>query len=128
MTSIVRTTHVPVPFLVRWAARSVAAVVIITWLQLVIIEWVRHGSPDLRSFHQAAQAAALAIVFAGYLIGWRNELVGGLLSILGTLAFGVICALTFGNMLPISWTWFAAPGLLYIVAWYADYRQSKLFV
>ena len=128
MNASVQSIHVPFPFLIRSLALATGAVVILTWLQLVIIEWVRYGAPDFRSFHQAAQAATLVVVFAGYLIGWRNELVGGLLSIIGTAAFATACALRFDGYFSISWVWFALPGVLYIVAWYADHRQGKLIL
>jgi hypothetical protein len=86
----------------------------------VLIEWVGNGPPDLRSVHQVLQAALLGVVFAGYVIGWRIELAGGLLSILGTFAFGAFYTLTFDQFFPISWALFAAPGLLYLIAWYAE--------
>jgi hypothetical protein len=128
MNASVTRIHVSVPYLIRTLALATGAVVILTWLQLVIIEWVRHGSPDFRSFHQAAQAATLVVVFAGYLVGWRNALVGGLLSIIGTAAFAAVCALTFDGSFRISWVLFAAPGVLYVIAWYADHRQGKLIL
>jgi hypothetical protein len=128
MNASVQTTHVPLPLLIRSLALATGAVVILTWLQLVIIELVRHGSPDFRSFHQAAQAATLVVIFAGYVIGWRNELVGGVLSIIGTAGFATVCALTFDGSFSISWVWFAAPGVLYVIAWFADRRQSKLIL
>ena len=34
------------------------------------------------------------MVFGGYALGWRHELAGGTLAILGTIAFFVINALT----------------------------------
>ena len=40
------------------------------------------------------QAAALAIVFLGYLVGWRDELLGGLFAILGTAAYFLVVVLT----------------------------------
>ena len=128
MNASVQTNQVPVPFLVRWSARAAGAVVIVTWLELVLFEWVRQGPPDLRTFHQVAQAATLAIVFAGYLIGWRNELVGGLLSVIGTVAFAVVCALTMASPPAVSSAWFAAPGLLFLFAWYVDHRQGRLIL
>jgi hypothetical protein len=126
MNSVVPTNQVPVQFLLRWAARAAGAVVIVTWVELVLIEWVRHGSPDLRNLAQPLQATVLAVVFAGYLIGWRNELVGGLLSIIGTLAFGILCTMTFGGLTSIALLWFAVPGLLYLLVWHGERRHGKL--
>jgi hypothetical protein len=98
------------------------------WLELVVIDSVRTGSPDLRNFAQPIQAATLFVVFAGYLIGWRNELAGGLLSIFGTAVFGVVCVLTFGVLHSIALVWFAAPGLLYLIAWHRERRHRKLIL
>jgi hypothetical protein len=128
MNASVQRHHVPVPYLIRSLALGAGAVVILTWLQLVFIEWVRYGPPDLRSFHQAAQATTLAVVFAGYLIGWRNGLLGALLSFIGTAGFAAVCILRFDGLFSISWVWFVAPGVLYMIAWFAERRQSKLIL
>jgi hypothetical protein len=82
----------------------------------------------MRTFHQTCQAVALAVVFAGYLVGWRNELVGGLLSVFGTIAFVAICAVTFGAPPAISSAWFAIPGVLFLVAWYYGRRHGQLIL
>jgi hypothetical protein len=71
------------------------------------------------------QAAALAVVFAGYAIGWRYELVGGVLSIIGTIALAVIYALVFDAPPAIALAWFALPGVLYMAAWYSEHREAK---
>jgi hypothetical protein len=110
----------------RWCARAAGAVVIVTWLELVLYEWMRYGPPDVRTPDQLYQAAALVAVFAGYLLGWRNELAGGLLSISGTIAFGAAHVMTFGQLPTVAVTWFALPGLLYMLAWYIDHRHGKL--
>jgi hypothetical protein len=128
MYASVQRIQVSVPHLIRSLALATGGIVILTWLQLVIIEWVRYGPPDFRTFHQGAQAAMLAVVFAGYLIGWRNELVGGMLSIIGTAGFATVCALTYDGFFRISWFWFVAPSVLYMIAWFTDRRQSKLIL
>jgi hypothetical protein len=128
MNASVQMNRVLVPFLFRGAARAASVAVIVIWLELVLLEWIRYGSPDFRSPHQAAQAAALVVMFAGYLIGWRNELIGGLMSLIGAVAFGGVCALTFGEFLPISCAWFAVPGLLYLIAWYGNQRIRKMIL
>ena len=60
---------------------------------------------------------ALAVVFGGYALGWRHELAGGALAIVGTIAFFVINALTVHVLPGAAALWFAVPGLLYIQAW-----------
>jgi hypothetical protein len=68
------------------------------------------------------QAAALAVVFAGYLIGWRNELAGGLLAVFGTIAFLVVCGVGTRVMPNPEQLFFALPGLLYLAAWRYDHK------
>jgi hypothetical protein len=127
MNASVQPTQVPSPVIFRWAARAAGVIATLTWLELVLYEWVKVGSPDFRNSHQSLQAAALAIVFAGYLVGWRNELLGGVLSILGTIAFVLIVLAFVASGPSAAAAWFAAPGLLYILAWYSSsHRYEKL--
>jgi hypothetical protein len=103
--------------LFRWIARASAAVLVITWLALVIAEAVR-SQFDTPSALTIYQGVALAIVFAGYAVGWRNELLGGVIAILGTLAFFAVHVITIGTWPDIAAAWFAAPGVLYLLSWF----------
>lgn len=103
---------------IRWSARASAIVLAASWLALVLAEGVRTKfdvPTDL-----AFQAVALAIVFAGYAIGWRQELVGGVIVIVGTIAFFAVNLVTIMDAPPLAAAWFAAPGILYLLAWYAE--------
>jgi hypothetical protein len=91
-----------------------------TWLGFVIFEAILSGPPAPVT---ALQAAAFAVVFAGYALGWRYELAGGLLAILGTAAFFAVCAFTIGVPPQSGVAWFAAPGVLYLLAWRSDHRH-----
>jgi hypothetical protein len=62
------------------------------------------------------QAAALALVFAGYALGWRKELAGGVLAIMGTIAFFAVHVLSFGSVPDLGAASFAVPGVLYVLA------------
>jgi hypothetical protein len=73
--------------------------------------------PSVESFYQAA---ALALVFAGYALGWRSELAGGALAILGTVAFFVIQFFTIDSLPDAGAACFALPGILYLLAWKYD--------
>jgi hypothetical protein len=113
--------HLHFPDLLRWSGRACGLSLVVAWLVLVIIESVRSGP-----FHSAQllyQAAALAVVFAGYAIGWRSELTGGVLSIVGTIAFFLASAVSVGVLPPLGAAWFAVPGVLYLLAWLADERR-----
>jgi hypothetical protein len=105
--------------LFRWLARASAVVLLAVWLAFVIGEAVRVQF-DLPSASTIYQAVALAIVFAGCAIGWRKELAGGVIAILGTIAFFVVHALTLDSMPHASAAWFAAPGILFLAAWYVQ--------
>jgi hypothetical protein len=72
------------------------------------------------------QALTLAAVFAGYAIGWRNELVGGFIAILGTIAFFALNRLMVGGFPGSGAALFAVPGILYLLAWYSE-RKSGAF-
>ena len=77
--------------------------------------------PGINTF---GQAASLAIVFAGYAIGWRKELAGGIAAIVGTLAFFVVVLTTTREMPGVAALLFAIPGVLYLLAWHYDERRQ----
>jgi hypothetical protein len=108
----------------RMAGRLAGCLTIVLWLAFVASEYVRSGTPML-SVSVVNQAAALAVVFAGYLIGWRNELAGGLLAVFGTIAFLIVCAVGAQVMPYPEQLFFAAPGLLYLAAWRYEHKTSK---
>ena len=66
---------------IRWFARISAAVLIVGWISFAVAELFHPDFYVPRSL--LYQGAALAAVFAGYAVGWRWELVGGLLAIAG---------------------------------------------
>jgi hypothetical protein len=102
--------------LLRWCARAGGAILFVTWLGYVIVEAARTdvGPPTVAAY---LQAGALALVFAGYAWGWRNEPAGGVLALLGTAAFFAVPHLSMGYMPDLNAAWFAAPAVLYLLAW-----------
>jgi hypothetical protein len=100
--------------LLRWSGRISGVVLFATWILFVIGEAMWLGLPTRGSVYQAA---ALAMVFAGYAIGWRYELVGGILAVVGTAAFVAVYGMTFGSLPLAHVLWFAVPGGLYLLAW-----------
>jgi hypothetical protein len=92
---------------------------VIVWFALVIVEFVRSGA-ELPTAPAYYQAAALALVFAGYVMGWHKEFAGGALAIIGTAAFFAVNVLTFGALPLFGAVWFALPGVLYLLAWQCD--------
>ncbi len=62
------------------------------------------------------QAGALAIVFVGYVIGWKKEMLGGVLAVLGTIAFYIVNLVVFhAPPLPEA-ALLAVPGIFYMLA------------
>lgn len=117
MYASVQKNDVPTSTLFRYCGRAGALIIVMSWLPLVIAELFRSGSPTVENYYQGAM---LAVVFIGYAIGWRNEVVGGALAILGTLGFAMLNAIMLAY-LPISGTiGFAAPGVFYLLAHYLD--------
>jgi hypothetical protein len=117
--------HASYSWLFRWCARVGGAILIVAWLVSVIFETARQDGAALTP--AAYQGAALAVVFIGYVLGWRNELAGGALAILGTAAFFAVHVLAFGALPVLGAASFVVPGVLYLLAWkYNDQRQKVL--
>jgi hypothetical protein len=109
------TTPNPVAALCRWTARVIAALLLGLFLFFAIGE----GLPNPLTLSPVIQAEflALALVFGGILLGWRWELVGGLLSLLSAGLFYVaVLSSGVGN----TAIWFpvalAIPGALYVTS------------
>lgn len=108
----------------RFLARLTAATLFVIWVAYVIAEAINGRTAGYASATYF-QAAALAVVFAGYAIGWRKELVGGLVTIIGTAAFFLIQALTLDTPGDPNMAWFAVPGVLYLLARHYDRAQRR---
>ena len=100
-------------WLFRNCGRLGGLIVMAAWVVLAGNEFYRQGLPAPESY---AQGAALAIVFAGYVIGWRKEMLGGVLAVAGTLAFIVLHVAVFKELPRPGVAWFAAPGVFYMLA------------
>jgi len=100
----------------RWIARASSLILVALWLSYFMLEIPRPPLND-HSAGTFAQAGALALVFAGYLIGWRWELAGGLTALAGTLVFFyAVAAATYVVPGPGALL-FAVPAALYLLAW-----------
>jgi hypothetical protein len=111
----------------RWCARTSSSVIMACWLILFGLETVKDGFGNFGGAESYAQAAAIALIFAGYVIGWKIESAGGLMAICGTVALFVIVVMTIDYPLDSTALWFAAPGLLYLLAAsYADRRNERV--
>jgi hypothetical protein len=109
--------------LFRWCARLSGAILYFGWLWFAIAELARSEFRTL-SIDSSYHAAALAMVFFGYAVGWREELLGGLFAILGTAAYFLTVLLTACTPPGIEVVWFSAPGMLYLLAWQSSHRYA----
>jgi hypothetical protein len=111
----------PLAQLFRRAAHFSAILLFGSWLGLLIAEFVqgKFGDPPPSSYYQAA---VLAVVFAGYLLGAKREFAGGLMSILATIAYFVVHTASLGIVPAAAIAGFAAPGVFYLLAWYTDHQ------
>lgn len=99
----------------RWAGRVCGVALFAVWAAFVAFEATRQTSQTW-PVGLYFQAASLAVVFAGYAVGWKQELLGALLIGTGVFAYlAVTVAET--KMLPSpAIAWFLTPGLLYMLA------------
>jgi hypothetical protein len=118
-----RSVLYPCPF--RWMARTAATIVTVIWLAFFINEVMRPGFGDT-STSTFGQAVSLAVVFAGYAIGYRTELAGGITAIIGTLAFFAVVLATTSTLPDLPALFFVIPGVLYLLAWHYDERRLQL--
>jgi hypothetical protein len=90
------------------------------WAIMVVVDLIFEGPPAKEAYFHAV---TLAVVFAGYIAGWSKEILGGILSIGGTLALFALCYPLDTYMGPEA-VWLATPGVFYILAHYADKQQA----
>jgi hypothetical protein len=109
--------------MLRWTARTTGIALAATWVILVAAEMTRPMAFAQLAVVTVDQGVALCVVFAGYAVGWRHELAGGAMAIIGTLAY--VAVVFAGTMvLPnVATLWFAAPGVLYLLARHYDHQR-----
>jgi hypothetical protein len=109
---------------VLWAARLTGVALFVSWVGMLVAEsiYADFRIPPPASF---LQAAALALVFFGYAVGWKEKIMGGLFVLLGMAAFILINLLTVDVAPGFQTTWFALPGVLYLLAAYFSGRASR---
>ncbi len=109
----------------KWLARTSAEIIAVLWTGCFLAELaiMRQTAVPLTL---AVQAAAVAAIFAGYVIGGRREQLGGWMTILATAAFIAAPALN-GNwtLANLQLAWFALPGALYLLALHYEHQEAK---
>jgi hypothetical protein len=109
----------------RWLARTSAEILVVLWAGFFAAELIRPITPHWPT-STLMQGALLGVIFAGYLIGWRREQLGGWMAIAGTATLATLLALTQAwTSETIRLAWFALPGVLYLMARHYDRRAAE---
>jgi hypothetical protein len=116
MYTSLRGHQVPIAQVLRSAAAACGAILVLCWVGMFVFEGIRLQR-WIPNFHSHNQALVLVLVFASYAIGWRHELIGGLVAIVGTVAFFQIGYVGANAFPPLPVAWLASPGVLCLLAW-----------
>jgi hypothetical protein len=108
----------------RWAGRVCGVALFVTWVAFVAFEATRQTAETWPS-GLYLQAAALAVVFLGYAIGWKRELVGAMLVGIGALAYAVITVADTEALPGPATLWFLIPGVLYLIALHFERAEQQ---
>ena len=125
MYASLRGQHMSAAQVLHALAAACGAALAASWLGLLVLEALRsdYWIPNLYSYDQAL---VLAVVFASYAIGWRHALIGAALALAGTAVYFSITYASSGAMPQLPAVWFAAPGILYLLAWvFGDRRHES---
>ncbi len=114
--------------IVRWIARIGAGLTAVFILFFFIAHAITDGlTPFLYlTARETAMMAAFAAVWLGLLVGWKWELVGGLLTVGGVIAFYLLDYL-FSGMFPRGpfFLIFALTGVLFLYCGVMDRRNGE---
>ena len=107
----------------RYTGRLSGVLLLFAWSALVVSEFLQFGAPAART---VPLGVAFAVIFAGYAIGWRNEFVGGIVTLIGMVSLIAAAGFVFRDLPQPAVIWFAAPGLLYLFAWNYDRHHKSI--
>jgi hypothetical protein len=115
----------PLRNLVRWSARLTSLLL----LGLVSVFVIGHrGLPDI--FRQPTpvqfEFAALGLMLLGLVIGWLREGIGGLLVVLGLVAFNIVEFAASGRPALGAFPLFAVPGVLFLLSALLQRRDNRV--
>jgi hypothetical protein len=117
MKTSAQMSNVSNSLVLRWFGRAAGVALFVATAMLVAGELATKGMPFPGLY---LQAAGLAIIFTGYFAGWWNELVGGVIAIVGTAVYFAMCVLTLHGPPRPETIFFAAPGVCYLLARYFE--------
>jgi hypothetical protein len=107
-----------IAFVLRWAARIAGVAMFGMFMAFAIGE----GFPPLWKQPLAVQLIFVgwALIFLGYVIGWRRQALGGALVVLALIAMNLVELVAQGNLLGPWFLLWLVPGALYLIAAWAD--------
>ena len=112
----------PFPQLLRWCARIGSIV-----SAVVLMAFIFGGNERLPNQQEWLQL----IFFPGGILlgmawGWKNELLGGVVTAISLLTFYAMQMIQAGNFPSGPWFFvFASPGILFLIAWFAEKFTSQ---
>ena len=114
--------------IIRWIARATAALAAALILAIFVGEGIAEGiGPLLPLTHrETAMMIAFAGAWLGLILGWRWELIGGLLTMGAMIAFYLLDYL-FSRTFPRGpyFLLFFSPGLLFLICGWLMRRRSR---
>jgi hypothetical protein len=117
--------QIPIARFFRDAAAACGAALVASWLGLVVVEAIR-SDEWIPNIHSYKQAVVLAVVFVSYAIGWQHQLIGAALALAGTAVFFAVSYVDTSILPPLAAIWLAAPGALYLLAWFCGDRRHGI--
>lgn len=117
-----RLRRAPGWFCCHWMARLASILIFVMWLAMLIGD----GLPNNNSIDNVqlwGQFVMLVLMFAGYTLGWKNALWGGIVSLAAVGMFGVMYIAEVHLLPAPQLVLFAVPSLLYLAA-YVLYRRT----
>ncbi len=112
----------PVQQLLRWIARIGSIV-----SAAILMAFIFGGNERLPQQQEWLQLIFFpGGILLGMALGWKNELIGGVVTVLSLLAFYAMQLVNAGNLPSGPWFLiFASPGILFLIAWFADKYTSN---
>ncbi len=108
--------------IIRWIARIVGLLYIAFFLLMLIGEGLSSSQEtNLLTFRAGLGFVFVFIFFAGLILAWKWEGIGGLVAIGGTIGFSVTIQ-EYSMMILIM----AAPALLFLVCWYLSRSRLQI--
>ncbi len=113
---------------IRWTARIVSVLFIVALIPIYFLD-DGYNERNITSREWMGLVYFPIGVFAGLIIGWKNELIGGLISLLCVWFFYYFYAVKIGNQFPPSAAFllFSIPAVLFLISGsYAYFAIGKL--